>query len=78
MTFGFPELAAIRLGYGLSPLMPPPENVEAVLSGPAKAGPGPDAMTTARASALMVRLRARRVVRKTSKNPRISTARWAG
>ncbi len=57
MTFGFPELAAIRLGYGLSPLMPPPENVEAVLSGPAKAGPGPDAMTTARASALMVRLR---------------------
>ncbi len=57
MTFGFPELAAIRLGYGLSPLMPPPENVDAVLSGPAKAGPGPDAMTTARASELMVQLR---------------------
>lgn len=57
MTFGFPELAAIRLGYGLSPLMPPPENAEIVLSGPAQAGPGPDAMTTDRARELMVKLR---------------------
>ena len=50
MSIGFPELAAIRLGFGLSPLMPPPADVAAVLSGPAQAGPGPEAMTTAEAS----------------------------
>ena len=39
MSFGFPELAAIRLGYGLSPLMPPAPDVEALLAGLADAGP---------------------------------------
>ena len=32
MSFGFPELASIRLGYGLSPLMPPPADAAAVLA----------------------------------------------
>ena len=57
MGFGFPELAAIRLGFGLSPLMPPPADVAAVLAGPAHAGPGPEAMTTARAMVMGNRLR---------------------
>ncbi|WP_323716922.1 DUF1800 domain-containing protein [Paracoccus aminovorans] len=52
MSFGFPELAAIRLGFGLSPLMPPPADAAAVLAGPAHAGPGPEAWTTAEASRL--------------------------
>jgi uncharacterized protein (DUF1800 family) len=46
MALGFSEMAAIRLGFGLSPLMPPPADVAAVLAGPANAGPGPEAMTT--------------------------------
>lgn len=58
MSFGFPELAAIRLGFGLSPLMPPPADAEAVLSGPALAGPGPEAVTTAWASEIAMHYRA--------------------
>jgi len=57
MSFGFPELAAIRLGFGLSPLTPPPADVEAVLAGPANAGPGPEAMTTEKASEIATRFR---------------------
>lgn len=57
MSFGFPELAAIRLGYGLSPLMPPPPDAEAVLAGAAQAGPGPEAITTEKARGLAVQLR---------------------
>lgn len=57
MSFGFPQLAAIRLGYGLSPLMPPPQTVQAVLTGVADAmRPGPDAMTTDHARDLTLRL----------------------
>ena len=56
MSFGFPELAAIRLGYGLSPLMPPPRDVEAVLSGPANAGPDAQAMTTDEARKISLEL----------------------
>ncbi|WP_323008303.1 DUF1800 domain-containing protein [Paracoccus sp. (in: a-proteobacteria)] len=52
MSFGFSELAAIRLGFGLSPLMPPPADVRTVLAGPAGAGPDAGAMTTERASDL--------------------------
>ncbi|MFC3569986.1 DUF1800 domain-containing protein [Paracoccus simplex] len=57
MSFGFPELAAIRLGFGLSPLMPPPADAEAVLANPAQAGPGPEAMTTATASEIALQFR---------------------
>ena len=57
MSFGFPELASIRLGYGLSPLMPPPADAAAVLASVAHAGPGPEAMTTAEASRLALELR---------------------
>ncbi|WP_199260048.1 DUF1800 domain-containing protein [Paracoccus binzhouensis] len=57
MSFGFPELAAIRLGFGLSPLMPPPADAEAVLASPAQAGPGPEAMTTDRAREIATRHR---------------------
>lgn len=64
MSYGFPEVAAIRLGFGLSPLMPPPADAAEVLASVASAGPGPEAMTTAQASALALRsregLRARR------------------
>lgn len=45
MSVSFPELAAIRLGYGLSPLMAPPASAQAVLDSVAEAGPGPDAVT---------------------------------
>lgn len=46
MQPSFPELAAIRLGFGLSPLMPPPDSPQAVLdSVQVAADPGPDAMT---------------------------------
>lgn len=45
MSFGFPELASIRLGYGLSPLMRPPADADAVLASVAASGPGPDAVT---------------------------------
>lgn len=45
MSISFPELAAIRLGYGLSPLTAPPETAQAVLASVAEAGPGPDAVT---------------------------------
>ncbi|ABL70274.1 DUF1800 domain-containing protein [Paracoccus denitrificans] len=57
MSFGFPELAAIRLGFGLSPLMPPPADVEAVLAGAANAGPGPEAVTTDTAREIATRFR---------------------
>lgn len=57
MSFGFPQLAAIRLGYGLSALMPPPQTAEAVLGGVADATrPGPEGISTAQAQALTQRL----------------------
>ncbi|SMO32357.1 DUF1800 domain-containing protein [Paracoccus laeviglucosivorans] len=56
MTFGFPELAAIRLGYGLSPLMPPPKDAAAVLAAVDTAGPGPEAVTTDKAREMSLRL----------------------
>lgn len=54
MEFGFPELAAIRLGFGLSPHMQPPADVDAILAGLATAAPDGDAVSLdeARASAL--------------------------
>ena len=52
MSFGFPQLAAIRLGYGLSPLMPPPADARAVLAGVADAAPGPEAVSTSQAQAI--------------------------
>ncbi len=53
MEFGFPELAAIRLGYGLSPHHRPPVDADAVLAGIAASAPQPDAptMDEARAAA---------------------------
>ncbi|RCW86707.1 DUF1800 domain-containing protein [Paracoccus lutimaris] len=57
MSFGFPELAAIRLGYGLSPLMPPPADVGAVLASVDTAGPGPEAVSTDDAREMSLRLR---------------------
>ncbi|MBP6679309.1 MAG: DUF1800 domain-containing protein [Paracoccus sp.] len=57
MSIGFPQLAAIRLGYGLSPLMPPPADVAAVLASAAHAGPGPEAASEEEARALAIELR---------------------
>ncbi|WP_347268626.1 DUF1800 domain-containing protein [Paracoccus sp. (in: a-proteobacteria)] len=59
MKIGFPELAAIRLGFGLSPRMSPPADVAVLLAAPALAGPGPEAMTTAGAMQLAQEYRAR-------------------
>lgn len=57
MSIGFPQLAAIRLGYGLSPLMPPPQTVDALLAGVADATvPGPDPMTTDKARDMAMKL----------------------
>ncbi len=42
----YPELAAIRLGYGLSPLADPPADVAAVLSSVGAAAPDGDALRT--------------------------------
>lgn len=58
MSIEFPEIAAIRLGYGLSPLMAPPQDIETVLASAAAAGPGPEAMTTARAQEMGAKLAA--------------------
>ena len=57
MSIGFPELAAIRLGYGLSPLTPPPADAEAVLASAARTGPGPDAVSLDAARELILQLR---------------------
>lgn len=46
MEFGFPELAAIRLGFGLSPNTRPPSDIDGVLASVAAAAPGPEAMST--------------------------------
>lgn len=43
----YPELAAIRLGYGLSPLAAPPAGPDEVLASVARAGPGPEPVTMA-------------------------------
>ncbi|AGT09510.1 DUF1800 domain-containing protein [Paracoccus aminophilus] len=56
MEFGFPELAAIRLGFGLSPHQKPPADVDAVLASVAAAGPGPDAVSLAEAQAAQLKL----------------------
>ncbi|WP_299840056.1 DUF1800 domain-containing protein [uncultured Paracoccus sp.] len=55
MSVSFPELAAIRLGFGLSPLMPPPETPGEVLDSVAAAAPGPDAVTLDQARETMNR-----------------------
>lgn len=62
MSYGFPQIAAIRLGYGLSPLMPPPADAEAVLAGVATAGPGPEAMSLDRAREFSAKLESLRKV----------------
>ncbi|MFT4015287.1 MAG: DUF1800 domain-containing protein [Paracoccus sp. (in: a-proteobacteria)] len=56
MSFGFPEIAAIRLGYGLSPLFPPPADPAAVLDSLPEAAPGPDAISTDQAREIALRL----------------------
>ncbi|MFD1883751.1 DUF1800 domain-containing protein [Paracoccus pacificus] len=61
MSIGYPEIAAIRLGYGLSPLMPPPAGPEEVLASAARTGAGPAAITTRRAHEM--RLEYQKVVR---------------
>ena len=58
----YPELAAIRLGYGLSPLMAAPVDPAQVLASVAGAGPDADAISVASISAMqrdLVRLRRR-------------------
>ncbi|WP_288950725.1 DUF1800 domain-containing protein [uncultured Paracoccus sp.] len=67
MSFGFPELAAIRLGFGLSPLTPPPADAETVLASVARSGPDPAAMTTAEASQIALSFRAGVVARRSGK-----------
>ena len=57
MDYEFPELAAIRLGYGLSPHMAPPADVEAVLDGVADAAPDGNATSTNEANALGMKFR---------------------
>ncbi|MDS9466150.1 DUF1800 domain-containing protein [Paracoccus sp. MBLB3053] len=64
MTIDFPELAAIRLGFGLSPIMAPPPDVDALLAGLARSAPGPGAVTTAKAQELQNELMALRAVRR--------------
>lgn len=54
MAIAYPELAAIRLGYGLSPLMPPPADAAAVLASVAVTAARPPEMTTAEAQAQQV------------------------
>lgn len=49
MAISFSEMAAIRLGSGLSPRHPAPEDADAVLADLIDAAPGQGAMTTARA-----------------------------
>lgn len=49
MSTDFPQIAAIRLGFGLSPRMPPPSNADTVLKGIADAGPGPEAVSSQQA-----------------------------
>ncbi|WP_134678771.1 DUF1800 domain-containing protein [Paracoccus ravus] len=46
MNIPYPEMAAIRLGFGLSPLSPPPQTVDEVLAGLSSVGPGADAVST--------------------------------
>lgn len=54
MSIAYPELAAIRLGYGLSPLMPPPADAAAVLASVKVTAARPPEMTTAEAQAQQV------------------------
>lgn len=56
MKVDFPALAAIRLGYGFSPLSPPPQNPHEVLAGLSTVLPGPEAMQSARAAEMQIRL----------------------
>lgn len=51
----FPELAAIRLGFGLSARFDPPAGPAEVLASVAAAGPDADAVTAARAGELRVK-----------------------
>lgn len=65
MSIAFPQLAAIRLGFGLSPLMQPP-NAKALLKGVTNAGPGPEAMTSQQAQEMGQRFAALQKARKTA------------
>lgn len=58
MSIAFPELAAIRLGYGLSPIMPPPADEAAVLADVAATAAIPPAYTTEEARAFAQRFSA--------------------
>ncbi|MDP5307700.1 DUF1800 domain-containing protein [Paracoccus spongiarum] len=51
----FPELAAIRLGYGLSAHQSSPASPDQVLASVTEAGPDSDALTTAEAAALRLK-----------------------
>lgn len=62
----YPEIAAIRLGFGLSPLMPPPDSPAAVIASVADAT-RPDGWTTAAASAIRLEFGAARKARDTGK-----------
>lgn len=52
MTVTFPELAAIRLGFGLSPVLPPPADAAALLADVAATAALPPSLTTAEAQRL--------------------------
>lgn len=56
MEFGFPELAAIRLGFGLSPHHQPPADADAVLAGLARSAPDADAVTLDEARAVAIEM----------------------
>ncbi|MFG6079498.1 DUF1800 domain-containing protein [Paracoccus litorisediminis] len=58
MNVDFPQLAAIRLGFGLSPLMPPPQDPAELLAGLGLAAPEPGSMTSEQARE-MTKLRTR-------------------
>ncbi|MFV0303048.1 MAG: DUF1800 family protein [Paracoccus sp. (in: a-proteobacteria)] len=56
MSVSFPELAAIRLGFGLSPLMAPVGTVAEVLDSVTAAGPDADAVSLDQARTIAQRL----------------------
>lgn len=69
MSFGFPELAAIRLGFGLSALTAPAQNADALLAGIAASAPNEGAATTDIARQKTIELRDARRARDESGQP---------
>ncbi|AXC48616.1 DUF1800 domain-containing protein [Paracoccus suum] len=57
MTVQFPELAAIRLGFGLSPVLPPPADPAAVLADVAATAAAAPSLTTAQAQQMHLHFR---------------------